>query len=225
MIIHSEGILLKYTLFKENSAIIEVFTASKGLLTFMVSGLNRKKNTFKKAYLYPLAYLDIVFYYKENQNIKRIKEAKIQEICLSLNTHIAKISISQFFAEVLRKSLHEDADEDLFGFLVQLIRTVEKADAALLNHLPPYFLIRLAQYLGVGIFQEDAPISIFKNNENLNHYLGQLLSGNLADLQKIALSKSDRQEVLEQLIHYYEVHLPHLGKISSHEKWKAFFAL
>ena len=118
MLFKTRGIVFRFTKYGDSSIIVTIFTELFGLQTYIVNGVRSKAAKGKIALFQPLTLLDLVVYYKENANIKRIKEVRCQHQYQTVQTDIRKSSIGIFMNEVLNKSVKEENQaQELFNFL------------------------------------------------------------------------------------------------------------
>lgn len=232
MLHQTRGIVLKSTRFRESSAIVNIYTERLGLQTYIVNSIFSKKAKNKAAYLQPLSLLDLVVYYREKQNIKRIKELRWALIFQQIPFHHLKRSIAVFINEVLTKTIkEEESNSAKFNFLFNKISFLDETKDNLANYLI-CFLLEFSQYLGFaplnnrteskpyfsinqGMFVENHILNKHQLNEvdsNLMYYFLSL-DNNLRLATK--LKKSDRKELLLILIRYYQMHIENFGQLKS----------
>ena len=69
----TKGIVLSSVKYSESSIICKLYTDKLGLQSYIVNGVRKKKGG--SAYYQPLNILDLTVYHKNNNQLKRIKEA------------------------------------------------------------------------------------------------------------------------------------------------------
>lgn len=231
MLHQTKGIVLRLTRFKESSAIVNIFTEKFGVQTYIVNGLFAKRAKNKMAYLQPLNLLNLVVYYKENQNIKRIKEMQWDYMFRQIPFNNTKRCVLIFLNEILVKSIKEEvANIKLFNFLYYQIElldnfTEKHADFIII------FIIKLSALLGFKPLPNKTDkqnyFSLsqgqFVENHILNqHQLTALQSAlfyncltTVNNKTKLKLTKVEKAEILDLLIKYFQYHIEGFGQIRS----------
>ena len=233
MLHQTKGIVLHAIKYGDSGLIVKIYTQKFGLQSYMVNGARGKKSTVKVNLLQPLSLLDMVVYYREQKQLQRIKELKIDFPFTNIPQDIVKRSIALFVSEILHKSIkEEEADSGLFQFLRSALEILDlKAYKTINFHL--LFLVRLSKYLGFfphgnfsaatpffnlveGVYQYSEPLHPYCIGPPLSKHLSLLLSANFESLPAILIGNEDRKILLKKLIEYYELHLPNVKKIQSH---------
>lgn len=185
----------------------------------------------------PLNLLDMVFYYKNNSGIHRIKELRCEPILSKLHFDVLKNSLAMFFTEVINLTINEEEpNPPLFKFLESFIHILDLEEGNL-KHFPHYFLVQYSKYLGFfpkgnyqaadvfdlveGRFSHHAEFGNPHLGEAATNYLWQLGSMNLDQVGTLLTSKKVREELLQGMVQYYELHMLHGRKIKSHAVIKA----
>jgi len=239
MQITTKAIILSSLKYGDTSLIVKAFTASDGLKSYLLRGvLNSKKGKLKTAYFQPLMQLEIVANHKNKGTLERIKEAKVSYHYQTLHAQIAKNAMTLFLAEMLSNSIHEEeSNNDLFLFLETMIQWLDSHDKIANFHI--YFLLQLTKYLGVypdtthidslyfdlleGEFTNQFNLNPLLQNDNLKNFKN-FLGINFDALDSIILNKKARQELLQSLILYFELHLQGFRKPKSLEVLNQVFS-
>ena len=102
MIVSTKAIVLSKLKFKDHDLIVKCYTASYGVMSFLVKGaFSSKKGKFKPAYFQPLSMLQIEVDYKSNKDLHYFKTIRILHSYKSLHTQILKSTVVIFLAEIL----------------------------------------------------------------------------------------------------------------------------
>jgi len=191
------------------------------------------------AVLQPLSMVELDVEHKPNKEIQTIKEVRCSIPFVEIPFHPAKNAIALFLAELLFRSLRRsEPDEDLFQFLEKSIQLLDCYELGIHNfHL--VFLAKLTRYLGCAPNIEsgkntyfDLLNGVFLREKPLHaHYLLPEASRNMSDLlhtdfntaDKLKLSRTARGELLENLIEYYQLHMPDFKGLQSLEVLQALF--
>lgn len=213
MLHKTRGIVFRFTKYGDSSIIVTIFTELFGLQTYIVNGVRSKSAKGKIALFQPLTLLDLIVYYKENANIKRIKEVRCVHQYQTLQTDIRKSSIGLFLNEILNKTVKEESHAaELFEFVFSsLIFLDEQKDNYENFHL--LFLIKLSRFLGFGAHHIDEVTSGRLADKEEEKLLKVLIDSDYGDT--VDISNSHRRTILEILIRYYTTHVESIGEIRS----------
>lgn len=219
MLYKTQGIVLNYIKFRETSIICKVYTRLFGLQSYIVNGVRSTKARSNKIALFqPLTLLNLVVYHRKSSNLQRISEIKCDIPLQHIPFDIRKSSIALFITEILNKALREEVeDEALFSFLWEAILILEQQEKYFQNfHIQ--FLLELSKYLGFSpsagqeiykqVFQSDSSIDE-KQVKNFDFLIHSTFD------QHLAVSASDRRELLDILLKYYRLNIESMGEIKS----------
>lgn len=221
MLQKTRGIALSYLRYRETSIIARVYTEEFGLQSYIVNGVRSAKSKNNRIALFqPLTLLDMVVYYKNDRDLHRLSEVKTLHPFQSIPFEVAKSTIGLFVTEMLNKVLKEEAGSPvLFRFLVDSVLFLEESRVNYENfHLA--FLLKLSFFLGFG--PESA--REFENQLRENSYpflpddamdkaLNTMLRQPLGT--PIVLTRSARNELLDALVAYYQIHIDTIGEVKS----------
>lgn len=222
MLTKNNSIVLSKLKYRDHDLIVKCYTEQRGLVSYMLRGvLKSKKGLSKTVYYQALSQLQIEENYKPNQSLHFIKEVKFSYIYKSLHTNIYKSSIVLFLSEILSNVLkEEEKNEDLFHFISAALQYLDNEDQFSNFHL--LFLLKLTRYLGFqpenvntndpyfnlesGIFEGINHGIYSVSGENLT-LLKRLLGTNFDTLNTVKINGKQRQEFLNMLLYYFELHL------------------
>lgn len=221
MLQKTRGIALSYIRYRETSIIARVYTEEFGLQSYLVNGVRSAKSKSNRIALFqPLTLLDMVVYNKPDRDLHRLSELKTLYPFQSLPFEVSKSTIAIFVTEMLNKVLKEEAGSPvLFGFLIDSVLFLEEAQANYENfHL--VFLLKLAFFLGFG--PESAHEFENQLRENSYPFLlnAEMESALNTMLRKpfgtpIKLARGARNELLDALVAYYQIHIDSIGEVKS----------
>ena len=147
MIVRTEAVVLRSIDYGETSQIVTLFTRAKGRLAVMAKGARRLKSRFGST-LQPMAYTQVVFYYREMRGLQTLSESTHVEPLLNLRRDLEKITLGLRLVElVYALTEEEDPQPSLFNLLVRSLRVLSAATERSANVLP-YFQLHLAGILG-----------------------------------------------------------------------------
>ncbi|GAA4280469.1 DNA repair protein RecO [Gaetbulibacter aestuarii] len=222
MIVTTDAIVISKLKYRDNDLIVRCYTKQLGIVSFLLYGvLKSKKGKSKIAYFQLLSQLQISFNYKENKGLQSLQDVRVAHVYTSLHTQVLKSSIVMFLAEVLAAALkEEEPNPALYSFLENTLMWLDVHEQFANFHL--LFLLKLTKYLGFypdvsqiddpyfnlmeGHFepQETGKYSI--SGEQLN-LLKTLLDISFENLPDIKINAKQRQNFLNLILLYFELHL------------------
>ena len=226
----NNSIVLSKLKYRDYDLIVKCYTEERGIVSYMLRGvLKSKKGLSKTVYYQALSQLQIEENYKPNQSLHFISEVKFNYIYKSLHTNIYKSAIVLFLSEILSNVLkEEEKNKDLFHFIEAALQYLDNEDQFSNFHL--LFLLKLTRYLGFqpenlsndypyfnlesGIFEASNHGIYSVSGENLT-LLKCLLGTNFDALNTVKVNAKQRQEFLNMLLYYFELHLGSFKKPKS----------
>lgn len=240
MLAATEGIVLHSLKYGEKSIIVSVYTKAFGRQSFIINSARSKKSKNKSSIFQPLFLVDLVTYQKQSREIQRIKEVRNNPAYQDIPFNISKSTQVIFLAEILNKTLHEEASSaEMFTFLKNALLYFDLTDGRSANfHL--FVLLKLSGYLGfqptienqsfegwfdlkngaVVPFEPSHPLFIHKE---ATVYFCELATLKIADLSNWKIPARLRDYLLDKLIEYYQFHFQSLGEIKSLKVLKEVF--
>ena len=234
MLIKTRGIIFRSIKYSETSIIADIFTEEKGLQSFIISGVRAKKAKVSASILQLMTLVDLVAYYRDDKDLHRIKEIKVDQVYASLPFDIVKGAVGLFVVELARKTIREsEENRKLFTFLFETFRLLDKTEKSVSNlHLS--FMIELSAFLGFlpggeyideqsvfdleeGVFVEEAPMHVNYLNQNLSKLLHLFLNTAIWESHTIKLDRVNRKELLNNLILFYRLHIENFQNINAHQ--------
>jgi len=241
MVDKTTGIVLNQIKYTDNGVVIQVFTREFGRQSFLVKGIRNRKSGKHAVLFRPLTLLEMVIYYKESRSMHSLKEFSVIFAPSGIYDNVLKSSMAIFLGEVMTSVLREEGrQEDLFDFICESVKYLDGRKESFANfHIA--FLVALTSYLGIepgrrpdeehgifdmvnGSFVQLPPAHGIYSNLEISAILSGFFSSSWDDMNTIALSGKMRNDVLSELLRYYSVHLPSLGKIKSLDVLKEVFA-
>ena len=221
MLYKTRGIVLNFIKYRETSIVTRIYTEDFGLQSYIVNsvrGSNRKGRS-KISFFQPLTLLDLVVYYKKTAGLTRISDIRCPEPFQTIPYDIRKSSIALFVTETLNKSLkEEEGNAELFAFVHQSLLVFDHMKTGYENfHLQ--FMLKLSRYLGfVPQSAHDffAQVYEFVGKPAVSEeepLFGQLLENRYTDHTPV--SRAVRQQWLDDLIRFYQLHVANFGEIKS----------
>ena len=226
MLERTSGIVLHYNRYNDDSAIVDIYTESRGSVTFLVRDRRRqRKGSTQTTLLRPLNIVELVFDYQQSASLQRIQEVHVAYCYTSLPYNPIKETIALFLSEFLHNTLRSEVkNEDLYHYILYSLQWFDASSQCVANfHIA--FLVRLTYYLGFwpNICTEK-PLDYFDLRDSIdtdqepthNLYLkGEeakalptLLRISLNNLHKFRFNRQQRTRILDILTLYYKTHVP-----------------
>lgn len=230
MVVHTNAIVISALKYGEADLIVKCYTQKAGLKTYMLRGiLKSRKGKFKTSLFQPLTQLELVAKHKNKGSLEYLQEAKILTHYQSLHTEVVKSSMVLFLSEMLKNTIREEEEnEELYHYLENTFNWLDSHSDIANFHL--LFLLKLTRYLGFypedsekdlnyfnlldGVFQHEKTNSYCIDGNVLNN-LKLLLGTNFETLNQIKLAKTNRSQLLELLLNYYQLHIESFKKPKS----------
>lgn len=221
-LLKTKAIVLSSLKYGDTSLIVRCFTLEDGLKSYLLKGvLSAKKGKIKAAYFQPLTQLNIEANHNNKSTLNSIREVHIVNPYQHIYTNIFKQTIVLFLSEILSSTIQEEeSNKGLFSFLETSFIWLDTNDKTSNFHL--LFLINLTRFLGFypdtskinypyfnlmdGNFTESATAKEVAFGENLGHFK-RLLGTNFDSVETIKFNQQERQQVLQIIIRYFELHL------------------
>ena len=233
MLRKTRGIVLHVTDFAETSLVVKIYTEEFGMQSYLINGVRKPKAKFQSNLFQPLSLVDVVAYYKPGAGLKRISEIGCNPQHKSIPYDMVKTSVAIFINEVIYRSIREEEkNPDLFDFLFNTIQILDlrTVDCSAF-HL--FFMIQLSRYLGFfpngnyyneeslfnlqeGIFQKEIPPHSYFLNNKLTQYFYMLMNSSFDNYHCIQLSYTQKKELLNSLVLYFELHHTRGNNFKSH---------
>ncbi len=237
MRVQTKAFVLSNLRYGDTSLIVRCYTESSGLKSYLIkAALSPKNKKFKASFFLPLTFLDIEAVHKNKGTLESISEIKIAAPFHSIHSEIEKSTVAVFLSEVLSMCLkEEETNPDLFRFLENAFYFFEDQNEAVNFHL--YLLVHLSRHLGFApdlsgegdffdlnegiLTQTNANLCMSETSSSLLKHLSQI---DLENLSQLKISSHLRQDFLNQLLHYYEIHFDGFKKPRSLAILKQIFA-
>jgi len=237
MIESSKAIVINTIKYGDTSLIATCFTEKYGKKSYMLKGiLKAKKAKIKAAYFQPLMQLNLTANHNNKGNLNSLRDIDVFNFYNTIYTDLKKQSIALFLSEILYYSIQEEEqNKALFQYLETSFLWLDVHDKVSNFHL--LFLLNLTKYLGFYPELNQLELPYFDlvegsfTSKNNTHFISgnnliqfkKLLGINFDALSKINFSSINRQNILEMLIQYYELHLSGFRKPKSLSILKSVF--
>lgn len=233
MIYKTKAIALHSVKYGDSSLIAYVYSESHGRLSLMVhSAYGNRKSSGKAVFFQPLNIVNLVYYYKENQTLSKLKEASSEVNFSSIPFDPVKRAIALFIGEVVYRTIREEESNPvLFNFLENSIQLLDVMHSGISNfHL--IFLAQLTRYLGFfpgNTWSESTPIFDYKNglfvhaepihplffNKEKSKMIGVILSTPFHEAEALKLNHKTRAQLIDNFLSFYQIHIEGISGIKS----------
>lgn len=237
MQIKTKAIVISALKFQEKSLIVNCFTLSNGLKSYMVrDAFSSRKGGSKMAYFQPLTIIEIEAVHKNKGTLENFKEVKIASPFHSIHSDIFKSTMVMFLSEILHHSIHEEEkNESLFTFLETALHWLDEHDEISNFHL--ILMLEITKYLGFYPDTSDIDMPFFEMIEgvftpfnavsSLSEHETQLFKKLIQlkfDTNQKVFHVIERQILLKILIDYYSFHLDGFKRPKSLDVLKEVFS-
>ncbi len=235
----SIGIVFRTVKYSETSLILDIFTREKGMRSFIVSGVRSSKAKNKASLYQHLNILDLVAYDKDNK-LARIKECKFEHYYQRLAFDVVRSSIGLFLLEVCKNSIKEKEENiELFDFIYQRLTILDSDAPQNLGLFPIKFLLELSQYIGFKPYDNhDIKNPFFDlyngrfipemtekyvSNKEVSSGIAIINKTEINQLTTLTIHKNLRNQIIDDLIIYYRLHIEQFKDLKSLEVLRTIF--
>lgn len=231
-------IVLSTLRYKDNDLIIKAFSREIGLVSFIHRGVYKPKKGSTKSAFYQVLSQNLISTSAKNNDLKTVRDVTSNYLYTSLYTNVFKSSIAMFLSEVLSASIKEEHQNiALFEFLKTAFTYLDLSDHFANFHL--FFLVKLSKFLGFyPDFNENAPDSFnlrtgkFELNLQDNYviegesalFMKAFLKSDFDSYESIKMNSKQRNDFLNNLLLYFELHLIDFRHPKSLEVLKTLFS-
>lgn len=229
----TQGIVLHYNRYNDDSAVVDIFTLSRGSVAFLVRDRRQqRKGGMQATLLRPLNIVELVFDYRPAASLQRIQELHIAHCYTSLPYDPIKETVALFLSEFLHGTLRNEVqNQDLYHYILYSLQWFDATNEGIANfHVA--FLIRLTYYLGFwpnikgrealpffdlrdGVGTEIAPPHGLYLKEEEAAILPLMLRMNIRNMHSFRLNRQQRNRILDVLTTYYQLHVPEFRNLRS----------
>ena len=148
-IIRTEAVVLRSLDYGETSQIVTLLTRGRGKIGVMAKGARRTKSQFGST-LQPMAYTQVVFYYKPTRDLQILSESSHVDSFHQLRGDLESITIGLRIVEIVDALVEEENPQpNAFALTVRALRRLNQTEERAAN-LWPFVQLRLARLLGIA---------------------------------------------------------------------------
>lgn len=239
MLHKTKGIVLHAVKYSDTAWVVTVYTDQFGREAYMVYSVNKKKSSFRAAYLLPFTQVEMNVSHIPGKEIQQIKDVRISVPLTNIPFQPVKNAITFFLSELLFKVLRTaEPDASLYEFLENSIGLLEHSEEGIANfHL--LFLVRLTRYLGFepnnnytansifdllnGIFTNERPQHAHYLPASDSQLLSNILSTPFSEMHTLSLDRNMRNRMIDDLLTYYKLHVSGFSIMQSTDVLRTLF--
>ena len=222
MLVTTEALVLSKTNYSETSLIVRCYTRSDGIKSYIIKGGKQGRKGNKITALFqPLNQLEITAHHKNKSRLSIPKSIKMSKPYQTIPFQMDKIAVVLFLSEVLSSALREEeANKSLFHYLTSSLHWFDMQDDVANFHI--FFLLSLTKHLGFFpdlrnqnhpyFDMENGCFSAQKSTQQINDsrtiFVFKSFLGTTFDkLSEVLVSSTERKQLLELMMQYYQIHL------------------
>jgi DNA repair protein RecO (recombination protein O) len=225
-IVKTPAVILKCDNYRETSKIVTFYTPEHGKLRGIAKGVRNSKSKWGGA-LQSMAYVNMIFYLKENRTLHLISGAEYAAKIQNVSDDYDKMRIGFRIIELINQTTPEHHENrDLFSLIVESLEMLNDATKNYVNVLFN-FEFRLLKILGFEVnpkMYSEGSVEKSKGNRYVydtridagdRKIMNAISSGNFNSLMSLNISKS-QETVLERFFeNYVRDHFEHAGYLKS----------
>ncbi|MGM9705108.1 MAG: DNA repair protein RecO [Prevotella sp.] len=225
MLINTRAVVLHTLKYGDSQVITDMLTESHGRLSFIQRVPKTSRARVKKQLLQPMTMLNIVFDYRPNVGMLRLKEASLTTPFASIPFDMRKLTIALFLAEfIIYTTREEQHNESLFRYIANSVMWLDACQRRCPNfHL--VFMLRLSRFVGFfpnidegapgdyfdlrnGCFTSAAPLHGDFLPPAEAGKIRTLMRMNYDNMHLFTFSHNERNRCTDIILKYYRLHLP-----------------
>ncbi len=198
--------------YDDSSIIADIFTDTRGMLSFMVKTKRRSRDVTRNLLLSPLAIVEVDFDYREGKNLLKIDDARLVEAYRSLPYHPVKAAIALFLCDFLFHALrNEQPSQELYSFVEKSMLWLDNSEGHFAN-FPATFLLRLTRFLGIWPNEEEVREIVSEEERRAVPYM---LRMNYGTMHLFHFSRTERTRLMQVMNDYYRLHVAGFPELKS----------
>ena len=232
MLVKTEAIVLHSLKYGETRLIVDLFTREVGRLSCIIPLPKTPKSRLKKQYFQPMTLLEVEVDLRQRLQLQKLNDARLLSAYASIPFSPEKLALSLFIAEFLYHALRsEQQNEPLFAYLIDSMQWLDIAEKGYANfHLT--FLMRMSRFLGfypnlddytdgcvfdlrAATFSLQVPTHRDFLQPDDSRRIHTLMRMDFPTMHLYRLNRTDRNRIVDVLLHYYRLHIPQFPELKS----------
>lgn len=213
----TQVIVLSQMDYKENDALIKVFSYDYGLMTFLAKGI-RKINSKNRSICMPYTISEFMFNYHESSQIQSLLQGQIIQSHYKIHEDLQKSGSASLCVELVESLIHDETDQDVllehYNFSKFILDQIEVKTK--MNAIIAFMLTSYMNYYGISPHVDSCvlcdstkinSISIEEGGLICNECQAEIHSPlySVEFLKEFRLSQRVTQENFENYINYKDV--------------------
>jgi len=147
----TQVIVLSQMDYKENDALIKVFSYDYGLMTFLAKGI-RKINSKNRSICMPYSISEFMFNYHDSSQIQSLLQGQIIQSHHKIHEDLNKSGTASLCVELVESLIHDESENDIliehFEFTKFLLEQIEEKSK--MNAILAFMLSSYMNYYGIS---------------------------------------------------------------------------
>lgn len=226
------GIVISIVRHTEKINIVSLYTRERGRLSFLSPRGSGKAGKLRDARLLPMAVIESDINFNPNKELQRLGSFSLLSVWNDIYFHPMKRDITLFISEFLNRLLLASmADPKLWDYVYNTFKLLDRSETRLADfHI--VFLLSLLSFTGIrpdirsyhpgevfdmrtGSFSSRIPLHNDWINPEDSEKILFLCRLNFSNIKALKLTNSQRKNILNYLLKYYEIHYPGTSSLKS----------
>ncbi len=233
MILQSEAIVLSTQKFRETSLIVKLYTRQHGLESLIAKGVRTKSKRQRAIYLQPSALLDVVYYVKKGRDLQNLTDYTPAQHYARAWQQPQRMLYAMLGVEVFGGAVREvEPNPELYQLLRDYLLAVDAENAQIFDRLM-HFLLALCDAVGIlpqiDSARPDQPKVLLMEEGRIEDSPSRLTTGAGGHIyryltgQALIVPRAEREQLIQTLLRYFDLHLEGFRQPKSLEVFKAVF--
>jgi DNA repair protein RecO (recombination protein O) len=228
----SYGIVLHSLRYGDTRMIVDIFTESAGVVSFILPATRNRKGGMRAIAWQPLSLVEVIWEARPRTALQKPKSLVLWHPWRSLHIDPRKTAIGLYLSEVLHHALRrEQENRPLFLFIVNALTWFDESERNYVNfHI--VFLLHLTRFLGflpnvedwhegdffdlqAAIFTRTRPYHIYYLEPEEAALVPKFLRMDLRSMRAVGLNRAIRRRTLEIISDFYRLHIPEFPETRS----------
>lgn len=229
------GIVLRTVKYGDTSLIVDLFTESRGRMSFMASTVRPKRATRTTSFWQPLSLVAFSADIRPNtQRLPKPAEVHTYYNYIDLPFSPVKSTLALFLTEFLSAALREEKENvPLYRYIESSLQWLDMvSDPSAMANFHLVFLMHLSRFIGIfpnlespslyfdllaGCYTERVPDHAHYLRHPEAQVLPRLFRMDYSTMHLFRFTRAERQRVLQVLNEYYRLHIPNFPELKSLE--------
>ena len=240
MLTKTRAIVIGTVKYGERKIIVNMFTETKGRLSFITTISSSPRSQHKRLFFQPLTLLHIEFDDRPGQNLLHMHDFQVERPYTTMQSQMEKAAICMFLSEFLNYATRGEQDNrPLFDYIVRSLIWLDERNERYANfHL--VFMLRFTVFVGffpnLDDYTEgdlfDLRESSFESTPPLHSdylraeeaaRLQRAMRMTYENMHLFRMSHAYRNWFTEMILKYYQLHIPGFPQLKSLDVLKSLF--